>query len=90
MANVQIKHQTDSGEHTSRDRMLKTKRSYEIVYVATHTIIREADNIFDAIEIGRKNCPPGFTFKSADPIKSREHYLGVKKDIANQPKIVTA
>jgi hypothetical protein len=60
------------------------KRSYEIVFIAEQRIIRDAENIHDAMSIANQICPKGFKVKEATPIKSREHYRSVKKEISNQ------
>lgn len=62
-------------------------RSYEMVFTATVKIIREAENGSRAIAIAKQICPKGFTVKEVNMIKSREHYRGVKKDMADQFEI---
>lgn len=61
-----------------------SKRSYEITFIKKVTIIREAENIHDAMTTANKLCPKGFQVKDVSVIKSREHYRSVKKEISNQ------
>lgn len=58
--------------------------NYEIVFTKTVRIIREAANAYEAESIAKTHCPEGFEVEDVRPIKSREHWKAVKREMANQ------
>lgn len=59
-------------------------KNYEMVFVKTKRIIREAENEYDAANIAKQNCPEGYEVKEVEQIKSREHWRHVRGKIASQ------
>lgn len=58
--------------------------NYEMVFTKTIRIIREASNAYEAEDIAKAHCPEGFEVEDVRPIKSREHWKSVKREMAAQ------